>query len=183
MIEIASARLALRGGRESDLADLHAMFGDPTAMAYGSTEPHASLDVTRAWLRRMIELDPTEGEDFVIEYEDRVVGKAGLTTETTKEPSRVPALTSSKLRYRYVMSLIMGATCYVDDLPIDEASLATCQKRNGVSDVGSCPRPTYRYARDCIREVVGQVASTTLCCCFGHGSHDQTWRDNIRGNT
>jgi [ribosomal protein S5]-alanine N-acetyltransferase len=78
MIEIASARLALRGARESDLADLHAMFSDPAAMAYGSTEPHASLDVTRAWLRSKIELDPTEGEDFVLEYEGRVVGKAGL---------------------------------------------------------------------------------------------------------
>ena len=47
-------------------------------MLYWSTPPHEDLEVTRKWLRSMIEIAPGEGEDFIVEHGGRVVGKAGL---------------------------------------------------------------------------------------------------------
>ena len=47
-------------------------------MAYWSTPPHATLDESRAWLDAMMAIPAGEGEDFVVEHEGRVVGKAGL---------------------------------------------------------------------------------------------------------
>jgi [ribosomal protein S5]-alanine N-acetyltransferase len=78
MVQIECARLRLRPPRQTDLLDLHAIFSDPFAMAYGATEPHGSLDVTRKWLQSKIELDPACGEDFVLEYGGSVIGKAGF---------------------------------------------------------------------------------------------------------
>lgn len=68
----------LRKAVAADLPALHAILSDPRAMAYWSTEPHASLEVTQEWLGRMIAVQPHEGEDFVVEHDGRVIGKAGL---------------------------------------------------------------------------------------------------------
>jgi RimJ/RimL family protein N-acetyltransferase len=46
-------------------------------MLYWSTPPHRSLDETRDWLDSMIVAPPAESDDFVIEHEGRVIGKAG----------------------------------------------------------------------------------------------------------
>lgn len=74
MVELVTPRLKLRRARPDDLADLHAVLSHPAAMRYWSTPPHASLDQTRAWLADMIASD---GEDFVVERDGRVIGKAG----------------------------------------------------------------------------------------------------------
>jgi RimJ/RimL family protein N-acetyltransferase len=47
-------------------------------MTYWSTPPHTDIAETREWLESMMAIDPGEGEDFVIEAEGRVIGKAGL---------------------------------------------------------------------------------------------------------
>jgi RimJ/RimL family protein N-acetyltransferase len=78
MATIATKRLRLRPARLEDLYDLHAVLSDARAMAYWSTPPHATLDESRAWLDAMIDIPAGEGEDFVVEHEGRVVGKAGL---------------------------------------------------------------------------------------------------------
>nr|WP_230980417.1 GNAT family N-acetyltransferase [Oryzicola mucosus] len=78
MTEIRTPRLKLRHARETDLEPLHLLLSDARAMAYWSTEPHASLDMTREWLGRMIDIEPDEGEDFIVEHDGRVIGKAGL---------------------------------------------------------------------------------------------------------
>jgi RimJ/RimL family protein N-acetyltransferase len=75
---IRTERLLLRFARAADLEPMHAILSDPGAMAYWSTPPHATLDETRAWLRAMIDTSPDEGEDFIVEHEGRVIGKAGL---------------------------------------------------------------------------------------------------------
>ena len=78
MAEIRTERLLLRPARAADLDALHAMFSDPRAMRYWSTPPHASVERTREWLAATIAIMPDEGEDFVVEHDGRVIGKAGL---------------------------------------------------------------------------------------------------------
>lgn len=78
MAEIRTERLLLRPAREDDLEPLHAILGDARAMAFWSTLPHESIEQTREWLAGMMAIEPTIGEDFVVEREGRVIGKAGL---------------------------------------------------------------------------------------------------------
>jgi RimJ/RimL family protein N-acetyltransferase len=75
--ELRTDRLLLRRARASDLDDLHAVFVDPRAMRYWSTPPHADPDETRRWLASMIDPDPAIMDDFVIEKDGVVIGKAG----------------------------------------------------------------------------------------------------------
>jgi len=77
-VEIRTERLLLRPAREGDGEALHAILGDAAAMAYWSTPPHASRAETDAWLTAMLAIDPAEGEDFIVEYDRAVIGKAGL---------------------------------------------------------------------------------------------------------
>lgn len=78
MVEIRAERLLLRPAKEGDLAELHDIFTDARAMSYWSTPPHKDIAETREWLESMRSIDPNEGEDFIIELEGRVIGKAGF---------------------------------------------------------------------------------------------------------
>jgi len=78
MAEIRTERLVLRPARESDLAPIHSILSDPRAMTYWSTPPHKKMVETREWLEAMRAIDSSEGEDFVIELDGRVIGKAGF---------------------------------------------------------------------------------------------------------
>ncbi|WP_318248057.1 GNAT family N-acetyltransferase [Novosphingobium huizhouense] len=68
----------LRPAGAGDLDALHAIMRQPRAMAYWSTPPHDTIDATREWLAAMIAIRPEEGEDFIVESEGRVIGKAGF---------------------------------------------------------------------------------------------------------
>lgn len=78
MDELSTPRLRLRRARPDDLAAMHAVLSHPQAMRYWSTPPHDDLEQTRVWLGKMIAADPAESDDFVIEFEGRVIGKAGF---------------------------------------------------------------------------------------------------------
>ena len=78
MAEIRTERLLLRPAREDDRAALHAILSDPRAMRYWSTPPHEAIEQTRDWLAATIAIPLGEGEDFLVEHEGRVIGKAGL---------------------------------------------------------------------------------------------------------
>ncbi len=78
MTVLRTSRLSLRRARASDLHDLHAVLSDPRATRHWSTGPHRDLETTRAWLDAMIASSPDESEDFVIELDGSVVGKAGF---------------------------------------------------------------------------------------------------------
>ncbi|MEH3041575.1 MAG: GNAT family N-acetyltransferase [Sphingomonas paucimobilis] len=78
MVEIRTERLLIRPARAGDLDAFHAMLSDDRAMAYWYRTPHETIDDTRGWLDAMIDIDPRTGEDFVVEREGRVIGKAGL---------------------------------------------------------------------------------------------------------
>jgi [ribosomal protein S5]-alanine N-acetyltransferase len=76
---IETARLLLRPVRpQDDLAAMHAIMCQPRAMAYWSTPPHDDEETTAEWLANMAQIPQLEGEDFIVELEGRVVGKAGF---------------------------------------------------------------------------------------------------------
>ena len=75
--EIQTERLQLRRARMDDLAAMHAIFLDAQAMRYWSTPPHSSVDESARWLRSMVDLDPTVGDDFIVTLEGAVIGKLG----------------------------------------------------------------------------------------------------------
>lgn len=77
-MEIRTERLLLRPAREGDLAAMHGVLSNTKAMAYWSSVPHETLDQTRHWLASMIAIQPSEGEDFMIELDGQLIGKAGL---------------------------------------------------------------------------------------------------------
>jgi ribosomal-protein-alanine N-acetyltransferase len=77
-MEFRTERLLLRPARADDLEPLHAIFSDPRAMAFWSSMPHGDLQTTRDWLVSMMAIQPEEGEDFILECDGELLGKAGL---------------------------------------------------------------------------------------------------------
>lgn len=73
---ILTERLILRRARMADLGEVHAMLSHPAAMRYWSTPEHETLEESRAWLEGMVAGGPGE-DDFLIEHQGRVIGKAG----------------------------------------------------------------------------------------------------------
>lgn len=78
MTTLRTERLLLRPARKDDLPAIHAILSDPRATRYWSTPPHSTLEQSREWLTGMIAIDPAEGEDFVVEHDGAVIGKAGF---------------------------------------------------------------------------------------------------------
>jgi ribosomal-protein-alanine N-acetyltransferase len=76
-MEIRTERLLLRRPHMDDLDAMFEIMSNPAAMRYWSTLPHAHRDVTRPWLEQMIARTAAGGEDFVIEFEERVIGDVG----------------------------------------------------------------------------------------------------------
>lgn len=56
----------------------HGILSNAAATAFWSTPPHQTLAETEAWVAGMMAIGPREGEDFVIEVEHHVIGKAGF---------------------------------------------------------------------------------------------------------
>jgi [ribosomal protein S5]-alanine N-acetyltransferase len=78
MTEIVTPRLRLRPARADDLEAMHAIMSDARAMRYWSTAPHSAVEQTREWLASMIVIPPDAGEDFIVEHDGALIGKAGL---------------------------------------------------------------------------------------------------------
>ena len=74
---IRTERLLLRHARMTDLADFHDILRRPEAMAYWSTPPHPDLATTEVWLTSTVARDPAVSVEFAVEYQGRVIGKAG----------------------------------------------------------------------------------------------------------
>lgn len=76
-VVIETSRLRLRRARPDDLAAFHAIFRDPVATQFWSTPPHSTLGETAEWLTKVIEAPAETSNEFVVEFEGVVVGKAG----------------------------------------------------------------------------------------------------------
>lgn len=74
---IRTARLVLRRAQASDLEDLHAVFARPEAMRYWSRPPYETEEETRTFLANMMTAPAEAADDFVVERDGRVIGKAG----------------------------------------------------------------------------------------------------------
>lgn len=72
---LRTRRLVLRRARPGDLAALHGVFSAPDAMRYWARPAHGSLAPTEAYLAEM--LAGEDADDFVVEYQGLVIGKAG----------------------------------------------------------------------------------------------------------
>jgi ribosomal-protein-alanine N-acetyltransferase len=70
-------RLLLRRARRDDLRAMHAILSDPRAMRYWSTPPHTALAETQEWLDDMVDAPPEAADDYMVELDGRLVGKAG----------------------------------------------------------------------------------------------------------
>ncbi len=77
-MEITTPRLTLRYARSEDLAAMHAVLSDTRAMEWWSTPPHDAMEQTRVWLDSMIAGNAEGADDFVIERDGQVIGKAGF---------------------------------------------------------------------------------------------------------
>lgn len=73
---ITTPRLVLRRARWDDLEAVHRLFSNPAAMRYWSRPEHETLEETRRWLQDLVEPQP-DGDDYLIELEGEVIGKAG----------------------------------------------------------------------------------------------------------
>ena len=78
MDEIVTPRLRLRRARMDDLEAMHAVLSNPVATRYWSTLPHEDLDETRLWLESMMSSSAEDSDDFVVERDGHVIGKAGF---------------------------------------------------------------------------------------------------------
>lgn len=77
-MEFRTDRLLLRPARADDLEPMHAILSDARAMAYWSSPPHVDHDQSRKWLQSMIDIHLPDGEDFIVEHQGQLIGKAGL---------------------------------------------------------------------------------------------------------
>lgn len=77
MSEIRTARLTLRRARIEDLDAVHAILGNAQATRFWSTPPHATIEESRLWLQSMIDAPAEASDDYLVEFEGRVIGKAG----------------------------------------------------------------------------------------------------------
>ncbi len=78
MTELRTERLLLRHARPEDVEPLHSIFSNPTAMRWWSSLPHESVDQTRAWVEGMMAGNAAGAPDFIVEWNGRVIGKAGF---------------------------------------------------------------------------------------------------------
>ena len=74
---ITTPRLRLRRATWDDLAAVHRLLAAPQAMRYWSTPEHQTMAQTEAWLATMIGPDGRDSDDFLIEHNGAVIGKAG----------------------------------------------------------------------------------------------------------
>lgn len=135
MVELSTPRLRLRRAQPADLEAFHAILSDPRAMTYWSTLPHDTLDQTRDWLAGMIDTTPALGDDFVIERDGQVIGKAGcwrlpdigyiLHPDTWGQGYAVEAL-SAVIAHVFARPDVNRLTADVD--PRNEASLRLLAK-------------------------------------------------------
>jgi RimJ/RimL family protein N-acetyltransferase len=70
-------RLVLRRARLDDLQDIHTVLSNAAAMRYWATPEHETLEQSRDWLCSMLGADTSRSDEFVIEHQGRVIGKAG----------------------------------------------------------------------------------------------------------
>ena len=79
VLTLRTGRLLLRRPRAEDVAAMHAILSDAEAMRYWSTLPHAQLAESEAWIAATMQaIERGECDDFFVERDGQLIGKAGL---------------------------------------------------------------------------------------------------------
>lgn len=78
MTRLVTPRLTLRKPQPTDAAALHLAMREPAAMRYWAHPEHAALAETEAFVAKMLAADQAGGDEFVIEHQGAVIGKAGM---------------------------------------------------------------------------------------------------------
>ncbi len=78
MNHIRTERMLLRPGKKEDIEQLHQIFSSPIAMKYWDTLPHLDTTETARFIEAMMATPLNQGEDFIVEFNGRVIGKAGF---------------------------------------------------------------------------------------------------------
>lgn len=78
MTRLVTPRLCLRKPVLADAPALHRAMSDPAVMRYWARPAHERLEETEAYVAKMIAGEAVGGDDFIIEYQGEVVGKAGM---------------------------------------------------------------------------------------------------------
>ena len=156
-MEIKTARLSLRRAAPGDLEPFFAILSNARAMRYWSSPPHRDLEETRAWLADIIAAPAGESDDFILEHQGRVIGKAGcwrlpeigyiLHPDVWGQGLAREAL-SAIIPHVFATHAIAAITADVD--PRNEASLRLLE-RLGFEETG---RATATY------EVAGEVSDS-----------------------
>ena len=75
---IRTERLVLRPAQPGDLKPLHAIFSDPVAMRYWDRPAYEDIALTSRFLDHFMNGDLKLREEYILEFEGRCVGKAGV---------------------------------------------------------------------------------------------------------
>lgn len=78
MNRIRTDRMVLRPARIEDLEHLHQVFSSPIAMKYWDSLPHSDTAQTAKTIDNMVATPLSHGEDFIVEFDGRAIGKAGF---------------------------------------------------------------------------------------------------------
>jgi RimJ/RimL family protein N-acetyltransferase len=74
---LETERLRLRRARADDVPAFHTILADSDATRFWSTAPHKGHAETAAWLNKVIEAPENDSNEFVVEMDGQVIGKAG----------------------------------------------------------------------------------------------------------
>lgn len=78
MTQIRTPRLLLRRAVPTDVAAIHAIMSSPEAMRYWSTLPHETMAETEDWFEKQFFSGDPARDEWVIEFDGRVVGNIGI---------------------------------------------------------------------------------------------------------
>lgn len=77
-MELRTARLLLRRAVRSDIAAIHAIMSSSEAMRYWATLPHETMAETEHWFENQFFSGDPARDEWVIEYDGRVIGNIGI---------------------------------------------------------------------------------------------------------
>ena len=77
-MELRTARLLLRRAVRSDVGAIHAIMSSPEAMRYWATLPHETMAESEAWFEKQFFSGDPARDEWVIEYDGRVIGNIGI---------------------------------------------------------------------------------------------------------
>lgn len=116
-MELRTERLLLRPGRPEDLEPLHGIFSDPAAMRYWDRHAYTELSETQRFLNGFMSPRPDAKFEFILEFEGRCIGKAGVWEAPQIGYILHPDCWGKGLASEALSAILPGAFRHFADLP------------------------------------------------------------------